>query len=160
MLFGAARARLFLTTGNESAGDVEDRVRVPRSFPQLLNGLSRREDYQLEIAASGLFLDVIHDRETAVSTRADHKPTAFPRYFLCDRQRRMPVGIAESLRRLLLPLPDFAVVDDDIMLVRHSIDDDPAKREILDLHDYLSRIIRAVLFRETWHAIEQRSALR
>jgi hypothetical protein len=128
--------------GNESAGDVEDGVRVPRSFAQLLNGVSGRKDYQLEIAASCLLLDIIHDREIALSTRADHKPTALPRDFLCDRQRRMPVGIAEFLRRLLLPLPDFPVVDDHIMFVRHSIDDDPAKREILDMHDYLSQIIR------------------
>jgi hypothetical protein len=62
----------------------------------------------------------------------------------------MPVGIAEFLRRLLLPLPDFAVVDDHIMLVRHSIDDDPAKREILDVHDYLAQIIRL-------QALEERS---
>jgi hypothetical protein len=60
----------------------------------------------------------------------------------------VPILFLKRFRRLLLPLPDFAVIDHDIVLVLRAIDPNPPERKILNVHHpILAKTIRRRLRR-------------
>ncbi len=109
---GAARAG--------SARNVQDGVGALRGPGEHADRLCRGQDDQVDLAAAGLFLDLLHHRQRAISTGADHQPATSPGDVLGDRERSVPVRAAELLGRGLLALADLPAVDDQVVRDRKS----------------------------------------
>ena len=92
---------------------------VPASTPI---ASCRGQDDKVDLATAGLFPDLLHHRQRAISTGADHQPTTSPGDVLRDRQRGVPVRAAEPFGRGLLALADLSAVDDQVVIVGHAVD--------------------------------------
>ena len=101
---------------------------------QFLDGIYSWEDKQCDFAASGFAFNVVHHRHGARSS-ADDQTTTLPGDLLFDRHRRMPEFVAKFLRGLFLTLTDVSAVNHHIMLIRHAVDTDGAKRKLLEAHN-------------------------
>ena len=95
-------------------GHVEDGVCLG-PFLQEPEGLAGRHDDQFEVAALSLTFDLLHDRQIAVGSGADHQPLALPGNLFFEGEGRMPELVAESLGRRLLAFTDPTAIDDDIV---------------------------------------------
>jgi hypothetical protein len=71
---------------------------------------------------AGLFPDVLHHRQRAISTGADHQPATSPGDVLGGRERSVPVRAAEPPGRGLLALADLSAVDDQVVIAGHAVD--------------------------------------
>src|ERR1019366_4790504 len=105
-----------------SARHVQDGVGVLRGPGQHADRLCRRQDDEVDVATAGLFADLLHHRQRAISTGADHQPATSPGDVLRDRQRGVPVRAAEPPGRGLPALADLPAVDDQVVIVGHAVD--------------------------------------
>src|SRR6478672_8180805 len=94
------------------ARDVQDGVGVLEGPGQDIDRLCRGQDDKVDFAAAGLVPDLLHHRQCAISTGANHQPAAPPGDVLSDRQRGVPIGAAEPFGRGLAALADLSAVDD------------------------------------------------
>jgi len=117
-------------------GHVEDGVCLG-PFLQEPEGLAGRHDDQFDVAALSLSFDLLHDRQIAVGSGADHQPLALPGNLFFEGEGRMPELVAESLGRRLLAFTDPTAIDDDIVLVGAAVDPDGAEGEIAEVHMHL-----------------------
>jgi hypothetical protein len=82
---------------------------------------------------------VVGHGKPPVRPRADPEPLRLPRNRLGRRERRVAELALARLGGALLPLPDLAIVDHDIVVVRHAVDDDPTEIVGIDVHCALLR---------------------
>src|ERR671918_2104525 len=108
-------------SASRSASHVQDGIRVGRLPLQEFDGACCRHDDQLDLAALGFTLHLVHHGEST-GARTDDQPATIPRYLLLDGQRRMPELGAELLRGLLLALADLAMVDHHVVFIGNAID--------------------------------------
>src|SRR6266566_6456689 len=105
-----------------SAGQVQDGVGVLGGLGQYGDRLCRGHDDQVDLAAAGLFVDVLHHRQRAIGAGADHQPATPPGDVLGGRQRGVAVGAAELAGSALLALADLPAVDDQVVVIGHAVD--------------------------------------
>ena len=117
-----------------SAGDVKDRADLPsleaRDQPA---GLFRRDSDKVNASARSFRHHLGHDRQRVVGPGADDQPASAPRQLLVGRKRSVSELVAVWLRGLLGPFAHGASVEDDVVLVRSSLDLDrpePAESHI------------------------------
>jgi len=119
-----------------SAGDVEDRVH--------LRWLERRE--QAACVAGGerkdgnpasrrLRVHLRGDGQAALGARADDEPRAIPGDVLGEREGRVPVPVAETLRGPLVSTPDVSGGDHHVVSVPFALELDLPERDQLRLHE-------------------------
>src|SRR5712691_305529 len=126
----AAERRLM----HASAGDVKDRVRVFGLLVQRVDGLRCWKAKQLDLAALGLPLQLVHHRERTQRTCSDHEPAAFPGNLLFDGKGCVTEVVAEGLRGFLFPLTHLASINYDVVFVGDPVDSDRAKLECFEAH--------------------------
>jgi len=73
------------------SSNVQDGVHILASLRHLLDRF-RREHEKLNVARLGLPFDVLHDLQSAVSSRTDHQPPAVPGNVLRSGKRRVAVA--------------------------------------------------------------------
>src|ERR1039458_5152460 len=125
-----------------SAGDVQDGVRVTLVFFQFFDCFSRRQDQELDFAALGFSLQVLHDRQGAAAG-TDHEAPAFPRDLLFERERRVAEVLAEFLGRLLYALAHLSAVDYHVVVIGNTVDAERAEGERLEAHGRLRQPLYA-----------------
>src|SRR5712692_11194425 len=97
--------------------------------------------------ALGFAPHFFHYRQFAVSSGADHKSVAFPRYVLLDRQGRVSEVVPEFFRWLFLPFADLPMVDHDIVFVGAAVDLEGTEGEFVEAHTFLlGRCVLRALF--------------
>jgi hypothetical protein len=74
---------------------VQDGVGVLGGVGQDADRLCRGQDDQVDVAAAGLFADVVHDRQRAIGAGADHQPTAPPGDVLGSTLRLAAPGVSD-----------------------------------------------------------------
>ena len=130
----AADDRLLLQIAG-SAGDVKDRADLPsleaRDQPA---GLFRRDSDKVNVSARGLRHHLGHDRQRAVGPCADDQLGSAPRELLVGRERSVSELAAVWLRGLLAPFAHGTSADDDVVLVRASLDLDRPEPEKSHIH--------------------------
>src|SRR5207237_314367 len=109
-------------------------VGVLNGHGQHADGLSCGQDDKVNLATSGVLLDLLHHRQRAVGTGANHKSATSPRDVLRDRERGVPVRAAEPLGRGLLAFADLSAVDDQVVIVGHAVDAYRTEREPGESH--------------------------
>jgi hypothetical protein len=88
-----------------------------------------RHGSQVYAPTTSLLDDLGHDRQRAVSASANDQLASAPGEVLVSRERSVPEFIAVWLRRLLLPFPYPATLDDDVVLVLLTLDLDRSESE-------------------------------
>ncbi len=101
---------------------MQDGVGALGGIGQYPDPLRRGHDDQLDLTAAGLVVDVVHHRQRAIGAGADHQPAAPPGDILGGRQRGVAVGAAELAGSALLPLADLPAVDDQVVVIGHTVD--------------------------------------
>jgi hypothetical protein len=96
---------------------VKDGIRVLHILVEHVYGLKGRQHQQLDTPALGFAPYLFHDGQLSVSAAADNKLSAVPRKSFLRGQRRVTELVAEFLGRLLLAFANFALINDDVMLV-------------------------------------------
>jgi hypothetical protein len=118
-----------------SAGDVKDRADLPsleaRDQPA---GLVCRDSDKVNVSARGLRHYLGHDRQVAVGPGADDQPGSAPREVLVGRERGVSELGALWLGGFFAPFAHSTSVDDDVVLVRSSLDLDRTEPEELHIH--------------------------
>ena len=82
----------------------------------------------------GLALHFFHYWQFAVSSGADHKSVAFPRYVLLDRKGRVSEVVSEFFGWLFLAFADLPVVDHDIVFIDAAVDLERTEGEFVEAH--------------------------
>ena len=100
---------------------MKDGVRVFGASIQVFHGFFRWQDNQFDFAPPGLTPNLIHHLQSS-GARADYQMTAFPRYLLLQRKRRMTESVPKFLGWFLLALANLSSVDHDIVAVLNAID--------------------------------------
>jgi len=130
----AAKDRLTLQIAG-SAGDVKDRLDLPspeaRDQPA---GLFCWDSDKVNVSTRRLRHHLGHDRQRAVGPGADDQPGSAPRELLVGRERSVSELVAVWLRRLLAPFAHGTSVNDDVVLVRSSVDFDRPEPEESHIH--------------------------
>ena len=96
-------------------------------------GLVCRDRDKVNVSARSLGHHLGHDRQRAVGPGADDQPASAPRQLLVGRKRSVSERVAVWLRGFLAPFAHGTSVDDDVVLVRSSLDLDrpePAESHI------------------------------
>jgi hypothetical protein len=118
-----------------SAGDVKDRADLPsleaRDQPA---GLFCWDRDEVNVSARRLRHHLGHDRQRAVGPGADDQPGSAPRELLVGRERSVSELVAIWLRGLLAPFAHGTSVNDDVVLVRSSVDLDRPEPEESHIH--------------------------
>src|SRR6266568_7030484 len=99
---------------------------------------NRRQNQQLDFMALGLAPHFFHHWQFAVSSGADHKSVAFPRYVLLDRQGRVSEVVPEFFRWPFLAFADLPMVDHDVVFVGAAVDLEGTEGEFLEAHTCLA----------------------
>jgi hypothetical protein len=105
-----------------SARQVQDGVGFLCGPGEQADRFCRWNDHEFDVAIVGRFADLLHHRQRAISTGADHQPAAPPGYAFRDRERGVPVRAAELPGGGLLALADLPAVDDQVVIVGHAVD--------------------------------------
>ena len=100
---------------------MENSVGVFGASIQVLHGFFRWQDDQFDFTPPGLTPDLIHHGQCSRAC-ADYQMTAFPRYLLLQRKRRMTKVVPEFLGRFLLAFPNLPSVDHNVVAVFNTID--------------------------------------
>jgi len=85
--------------------------------------------------ALGFAPHFFHHWQFAVSSGADHKSVAFPRYVLLDRQGRVSELVPEFFRWPFLAFADLPMIDHDIVFIGASVDLEETEREFVEAHN-------------------------
>mgnify|MGYP003910034489 CR=1 FL=1 len=118
-----------------SAGDVKDRLDLPsleaRNQPA---GLFCWDSDKFNVSARSFRHHLGHDRQGAVGPGADDQPGSAPWELLVGRERSVSELVAVWLRGLLAPFAHITSVDDDVVLIRSSVDLDRPESEKSHIH--------------------------
>ena len=118
-----------------SAGDVKDRADLPwLEARDQSAGLFRRDSDEVNVSARSLLHHLRHDRQRAVGPGADDQAVSAPGELFVDRERSVSELVAVWLRGLLAPFAYITSVDDDVVLIRSSVDLDRPESEKSHIH--------------------------
>ena len=118
-----------------SAGDVENRADLPwLEARDQSAGLFRRDSDKVNVSARSLLHHLRRDRQRAVGPGADDQAGSAPGDLLVGRERSVSELVAVWLRGLLSPLAHSTSVDDDVVLIRSSLDLDRPESEKSHIH--------------------------
>ena len=113
--------------------DVQNRIGVLRAVFQDLNGLLGWYNNEFDFTLPGFSLDLLHNRQSATASPND-QPVTFPGNLLLDGQRSVTKVVTKFFGWLLIPLANLSSIDDHVVLVRHTVDADRAKRKSVENH--------------------------
>jgi hypothetical protein len=98
------------------------------------DGFFRRDDKQFDLSSARLEFYIVRHRKRPMMSGADHQAVALPRKPLLDRYGGMRKLFSKFSGRLFLPLADPAAVDNDIVCVLHTVDDDRTEPKPFKAH--------------------------
>ena len=97
-------------------------------------GLFRRDSDKVNVSARSLLHHLRHDRQRAVGPGADDQAGPAPGELFGGRERSVSELVAVWLRGLLAPFAHITSVDDDVVLIRSSVDLDRPESEKSHIH--------------------------